>query len=176
MSRGGRSHRRQAVWTLAFLTFWVCQVSASDVRGMRPIEIAVLEPIDVGDVLVMTDELVEVEVGTNGHRASRSGQPAFGSLPFGPGRLRLVGEPGACLRLSGRDSKSRADGAGRIDVARILLRGPDGPGSDEIYLRLDAHGLAWVEVGVELQLQASRPQQLRLSLAFQAEYSEECLR
>lgn len=176
MSRGGRFRRRQAVRTLAFLTFWVCQVSAGDVIGMRPIEITALEPIDVGDVLVMTDEPVEIEVGTTGHRASRSGQPAFGSLPFGPGGLGLVGEPGACLRLIGRDSKSRADGGGRIDVARILLRGPDGPGSDEIYLRLDSNGLAWVDVGVKLQLQANRPQLWRLSLVFQAEYSEECLR
>ncbi len=178
MSRhdGGRSLRRQVIQATMLLAFLVCQAAAGHSVEARSIEVTVLEPIDVGDVLVMNREPVEVEVAATGHRASRSGRTAFGSLPHGPGRLRLLGEPGACLRLIGGGSGSSGDAAGRIDVARIQLRGPDGVGQEEIYLRLDSNGLAFVDVGVELRLRAvERSKRWRLSLRFQAEYSEDCL-
>ncbi len=141
----------------------------------RPPEVTVLESIDVGDVLVMGNETLDVEMAAGGQRRGSAGASVFGSLPFGSGRLRLVGEPGACVRLSALRFGRRAD-ADRIQVIRVQLRGAAVEGQEEIDLRLDPHGMAIVEVGVRMRLAAiERSSRWRLSLSFEARYSKDCL-
>ncbi len=141
----------------------------------RPPEITVLEAIDLGDILVMKNDTVEVEVATNGHRTSRLGQPIFGSLPFGSGRLRLLGEPNTCVRLTAHNV-GRSTDSGRIRVRRVLLRSSNVKGQEEIHLRLDSDGLAVVDVGVKLHLSAiGRSNKWQLSLSFEAQNSDDCL-
>ena len=180
--RGGVGCRYAAFALWAFLcTFQgiLWSIDAAGAGDVRPLEIDVQESIDLGDVLVMGAGQLEVEMATDGQRTSPAGPTAFGSLPFGSGRLRLLGEPGACVRLTanpfGRWGSGRWDG-GHLEVRRVRLRVGHTVGREDIELRLDAHGLATVEVGVQVRLHdVRRSQQWRLELSFEARYGEECL-
>ncbi len=182
--RGGGGLRYPAVALWAFLCtlqgiLWPSVAAGASDEQPRPLEIDVLESIDLGDVLVMGGGQLEIEMATDGRRTSPAGPTAFGSLPFGSGRLRLLGEPGACVRLTanpfGRRGSGRWDG-GRLEVRRVRLRAGHAVGREDIELRLDAHGLAAVEVGVQVRLHdVRRSQQWRLELSFEARYGEECL-
>lgn len=165
---------RWTCWALSGLLTTAAALGA-DRADRRPPRMTVLESIDMGDVLVLRNDTIDVEVTADGQRSGPVGPPVFGSLPFGSGRLRLLGEPGACVRLTAHRLGRRA-GGDHIQVTRVLLRGPNARGHEAIDLRLDAHGLAVVEVGVRMRVKAiERSNRWQLPLSLEARYGEDCL-
>jgi hypothetical protein len=141
----------------------------------RPLAITVLEVIDVGDVMVSARSTSWIEMATDGRRESSLGQPVFGSLPYGAGRLRLLGQREACVRLTAHPAGRSAD-SGRLRVLHVSLQAANARGQEELYLRLDRDGLAFVDVGLRLQLSSiEQSDAWRLSLTFEAQYDDECL-
>lgn len=131
-----------------------------------PLDVSLLAPLTLGDVMVVNESAAEIELTATGARRSDRAVPFLGSSGYAPGRLRISGDPEDCVRLRSIANTTPVAG-GTAEIVRVLfLSATDGTeGQDEVRVELDADGETEIQVGVVLRLTGiGRSEDSRLTL------------
>ncbi len=131
-----------------------------------PLDVSLLAPLTLGDVMVVNEAQAEIELTASGARRSDRAVPFLGSSGYAPGRLRITGDPEDCVRLRSIANTTPLAG-GTAEIVRVLfLSATDGTeGQDEVRVELNADGEAEIQIGVVLRLTGiGRSEDSRLTL------------